>query len=224
MSDAQFPWPSATDLRAHIRETFAGTSIPADLPQVAADRVDPEILDTWFRMPLQPAAVLLPITECNGELQLLLTERTHDLPDHPGEVAFPGGSAEASDPDLEFTALREAEEEVGLRPDQVGVAGYLPPQAVISGFAVLPVVGFCHPAYEPRIDTREVGAVFETPLSFLMDTGNLQRVDRERKGIVLPTYEYHYEGHMIWGATALMIRQFIAMLLQGENADPRQIT
>lgn len=219
----QDPWRSAADLRRHIVACFAETRLPADLAAEAAARVDAAVLAAWFRMPLRSAAVLVPITERAGELQVLLTERTHDLPDHPGQVAFPGGSVEAQDADLQATALREAEEEVGLPAEQVEVAGYLPPQAVISGFAVLPVVGFYDPAFRPQIDTREVGAVFEVPLEFLRDTANLVRVDRERDGIVLPTYEYHYAGHRIWGATALIIRQFIALLCYGDGADPRSI-
>lgn len=217
------PWRSAAELRRLIHARFADTRIPANLAQAAAERVDPDILAAWFRMPLRPAAVLVPITERDGALHMLLTERTHDLPDHPGQVAFPGGSYEADDPDLEFTALRESDEEVGMHPSQVQVAGYLPAQAVITGFAVLPVVGFYPPDFEPRIDTREVGAVFEVPLDFLRDTNNLVRIDRERDGIVLPTYEYSYDGHRIWGATALMIRQFMAILCHGNDADPRQL-
>lgn len=227
MTEAQHPhddpWRSAADLRDHIRDCFAGTSIPADLPGAAAERVDADILAAWFRMPLRPAAVLLPLTERAGALHMLLTERTHDLPDHPGQVAFPGGSYETTDEDLRHTALRESQEEVGLDPAQVEVAGYLPAQAVITGFAVLPVVGFYPPMFKPQIDTREVGAVFEVPLAFLRDSGNLLRVDRTRNGIVLPTYEYHYRQHRIWGATALMIRQFITILCHGSDADPRQL-
>jgi len=214
---------SAAELRQQILSRFAGTAIPSDLPAAAAARVDRPVLAAWFKMPLRPAAVLLPFVERGDQLHLMLTQRTHDLPDHPGQVAFPGGSYEASDPDLEYTALREAEEEVGLKPDQIEVAGYLPAQAVISGYAVLPVVGFFRPAYTPRIDTREVASVFEVPLDFLQDEKQLVRIDRERNGIVLPTYEYEYDGHRIWGATALMIRQFIAMLMHGDDADPRSL-
>lgn len=196
-----------------IRQRLAHSELPANLELEAAERIDPELLAAWFKMPLRPAAVLVPLVERRGTLRMLLTERTHTVRDHPGQVAFPGGTVEADDPDLVYTALRESNEEIGLRNDQIEVAGYLPPQAVITGFAVLPVVGFIDADFEPIIDRREVAGTFEVPLEFLQDSANLVRVDRERKGIVLPTYEYHYDGHRIWGATALMIRQFVSLLV-----------
>lgn len=196
-----------------IRQRLADSELPANLELEAAERIDPELLAAWFKMPLRPAAVLVPLVERRGTLRMLLTERTHTVRDHPGQVAFPGGTVEADDPDLVYTALRESNEEIGLRNDQIEVAGYLPPQAVITGFAVLPVVGFIDADFEPIIDRREVAGTFEVPLEFLQDSANLVRVDRERKGIVLPTYEYHYDGHRIWGATALMIRQFVSLLV-----------
>jgi len=199
-------------VRELIRERLAGSSLPVDVAKTAEERVEPRLLAAWFRMPLRPAAVLVPLTERTHGLSMLLTERTHTVSDHPGQVAFPGGMAESFDRDLEATALRESEEEIGLRPDQVDVVGYLPSQAVISGFAVLPVVGFFDPGFVPVIDPGEVGSVFEVPLDYLLDESNLIRIDREKDGIVLPTFEYHFDDHRIWGATALMIRMLISVL------------
>ena len=196
-------------MRELITNRLAQSTAPDDVVTAAAGRVAPELLAAWFRMPLRPAAVLVPLTERADGLNMLLTERTHTVTDHPGQVAFPGGMAEPEDPDLLATALRESHEEIGLRPEQVEVVGYLPPQAVISGYAVLPVVGFYAKDFVPSSDPREVAGVFEVPLGYLQDQANLIRIDRERNGIVLPTYEYHYDGHRIWGATALMIRMFI---------------
>jgi 8-oxo-dGTP pyrophosphatase MutT (NUDIX family) len=199
-------------VREHITTRLAASAAPADIVAAATDRVDPDLLAAWFRMPLRPAAVLVPLTERAGELRMLLTERTHTVTDHPGQVAFPGGMEEPEDPDLLTTALRESWEEIGLQPDLVEVAGFLPAQAVITGYAVLPVVGFYPQAFEPRTDPREVAGVFEVPFSYLQDEGNLIRIDRERNGVTLPTYEYHYDGHRIWGATALMIRMLVDKL------------
>jgi len=195
-----------------IRKKLADTAAPIDLVTEAAERVEPRLLDAWFKQPLRPAAVLVPLV-CRGDvLHMLLTERTHTVRDHPGQVAFPGGMAEPEDPDLLHTALRESEEEIGLRPSQVDVVGFLPPQAVISGYAVLPVVGFFDDDFQPTIDPGEVAGVFEVPLDYLLDTSNLVRVDREKNGEILATYEYQYEGHRIWGATALMIRMLVQRL------------
>jgi len=186
--------------------------MPDDLAKTAADRIEPSLLAAWFKMPLRPAAVLVPLTQREIGMQMLLTERTHTVRDHPGQVAFPGGMAEPEDKDLLATALRESEEEIGLLSSQVEVVGYLPSQAVISGYAVLPVVGFYDSDFQASIDPGEVASVFEVPLDFLRDASNLIRVDRDKNGVTLPTYEYDYDGHRIWGATALMIRMLVDVL------------
>ena len=197
---------------AFIRQRLAGTSLPANLVNEAVARVDAALLAAWFKQPLRPAAVLVPLCAREGRMHVLLTERTHSVRDHPGQVAFPGGMVEPGDRDLVATALREADEEIGMQANQVDVIGYLLPQAVITGYAVLPVVGFYTADFVPRLDPREVAGVFEVPLGYLQDSTNLVRVDRIRNGVKLPTYEYHYEGHRIWGATALMLRLFLDLL------------
>ena len=204
-------------MREFITKRLANSTAPADVVTAAAERVEPELLAAWFRMPLRPAAVLVPLTERAGRLHMLLTERTHTVSDHPGQVAFPGGTEEPEDADLLTTALRESWEEIGLRPDQVEIAGFLPAQAVISGYAVLPVVGFYAQEFQPRSDPREVASVFEVPFDFLQDSTNLRRVDRARNGVMLKTYEYQYDRHRIWGATALMIRQLLQQLETGDH-------
>ncbi len=210
---------SAAEMRQLITDSFSGTEIPDDIGALAETRVDTEVLAAWFKMPLRPAAVLMAFTERNDQLHLLLTERTHTVRDHPGQVAFPGGVAEAHDRDLEQTALRESDEEIGLRADQVEVVGYLTAQPIITGYAVLPVVGFFDPGFIARTDPREVAGVFQVPLGFLLDPANQQAMQREKDGVVLHMYEFHYDGHRIWGATALMIGQFIAALT-GEQDNP----
>ncbi len=209
----------AAAMRRHIFDIFASTRIPADVPGDAAAALQPAILDAWFKTPFRPAGVLIGLTEKRGELHMLLTERTHSVTDHPGQVAFPGGVAESCDSTLENTALREAEEEIGLAPRQVTVAGYLAAQPIITGYAVLPVVGFYDPTFTARCDPREVAGVFEVPLNFLLNENNRIPANRERNGITLKMYEFHFQGHRIWGATALMIGQFIAQL-RGETDNP----
>jgi len=197
---------------AFIRQRLAGTSLPANLVNEAVARVDAALFAAWFKQPLRPAAVLVPLCMREERIHVLLTERTHSVRDHPGQVAFPGGMVEPGDPNLVATALREADEEIGMQASQVDVIGYLLPQAVITGYAVLPVVGFYPADFVPRLDPREVAGVFEVPLGYLQDSTNLVRVDRMRNGVKLPTYEYHFEGHRIWGATALMLRLFLDLL------------
>ncbi len=149
--------------------------------------------------------MLVPLIERGAGLQVLLTERAHDLRLHAGQISFPGGSMEASDEDLVATALRETEEEVGIAPRSVEVAGFLEPLPTITGYAVTPVVGLIDPAVELRLDAREVAAAFEVPLGFLLDPGNQKRSLRTWAGVEIPVIAYDYGPRRIWGATAAMI-------------------
>lgn len=199
-------------MREHIAERLRSTALPDD-PVVAATRdIPPGTADAWFRLPLQPAAVLLALLPRDDDWTLLLTERNRELTEHPGQVALPGGRVEARDTDLRHTALRESHEEVGLDPSAVEVVGFVPPQPVISGYAVVPVVGFVTAPFTPVLDPREVHAVFEVPLSFLLHPDNCRESTRERNGVELPVWEYQYEDQRIWGATAKIIREFVALL------------
>lgn len=199
-------------MRAEIIDRLRTTRMPADLVGAATQAIPPGTADAWFRLPLTPAAVLLPLVERGGDLHLLLTQRQQDLPEHPGQVALPGGRASDADADLIATALRESAEEIGLRPQSVTVAGFVQPQPIISGYAVLPVVGFVAAGFTPQPDHREVAAVFEVPLRFFLDHENCRTGMRERAGIALEFWEYEHSGFRIWGATAKIIREFAALL------------
>ena len=162
---------------------------------------------------LKPAAVLIPLIDrADGGLSLLLTQRSADLKTHAGQVSFPGGRMEETDPNIGVTALREMEEEVGIRQSVVSVIGYLDPMATITGFAVTSVVGVVDAGYELNIDATEVEYVFEVPLSFLMDEQNRKLVDREFHDTTFKMIEYHYENERIWGATAFIIEKFVNIL------------
>ncbi len=160
-----------------------------------------------------PAAVLVGLVERAAGLTMLLTERSHDLRDHPGQVSFPGGRIEPGDPDPRATALREAHEEIGLAPERVQLAGYLDAYLTVTGFIVTPVVGFIRPDFVPRLDETEVREVFEVPLDFLLHPDNVRMTLRQRLGATFKVYEYQFEGHRIWGATAAMIVGFRELLI-----------
>lgn len=199
-------------MREQIISRLASTRLPPSPATEAAADVDDHVLDAWFRMPLREAAVLIPLIERASGIRVLYTERRHDLPEHPGQISFPGGRAEAGDADLGMTALREAHEEIGLPPDEVQIAGYMPAQAIITGYAAVPVVGFVPGDFAPVPDAREVADVFEVPLEFLLDPASAIRDLRVRDGVELPMWEYHWEEHRIWGATALMTYNFIKVI------------
>ena len=157
------------------------------------------------------AAVLIPVV-LHDELSVLFTQRTAHLKSHAGQVSFPGGRAEPGDASAEYTALREAEEEIGLRRERVEVLGRLPDYRTRTGFRVTPVIGTVVPPLALAPDPREVESVFEVPLDFLLDERNRERRTREFQGLQVGYYVYEYQGHVIWGATAGMLVNLHKML------------
>ena len=154
---------------------------------------------------LIPAAVLVPIVIRPAGLTVLFTQRTLNLKSHSGQVSFPGGRAEPDDPSPEFTALREAEEEIGLSRVKVEVVARLADYLVRTGFRVTPVVGLLTPPLALVPDSREVADVFEVPLAFLLDPQNHRRETRELSGRTVGFYVMNYGERTIWGATAGML-------------------
>ena len=158
------------------------------------------------------AAVLIPVIAHAQGLTVLFTQRTQHLKSHSGQVSFPGGRAEPGDASAEFTALREAQEEISLALERVEILGRLPEYHTRTGFRVTPVIGLIQPPLELTPDPREVESVFEVPLSFLLDPANRQRRTRELQGRSVGFYVFEYQGHMIWGATAGMLVNLHKML------------
>jgi 8-oxo-dGTP pyrophosphatase MutT (NUDIX family) len=152
-----------------------------------------------------PAAVLVPIVDRDGGLTVIFTQRTSHLKAHSGQVSFPGGRAEPSDPTPEFTALREAQEEIGLPMERVEVLARLPDYLTRTGFRVTPVIGLLTPPFELVPDPREVEDVFEVPLAYLLDPANHVRETRELQGRTVGYYVVRYGSRTIWGATAGML-------------------
>jgi 8-oxo-dGTP pyrophosphatase MutT (NUDIX family) len=151
------------------------------------------------------AAVLVPIVQREPEMTVIFTQRTTHLKAHSGQVSFPGGRAEPQDPTPEFTALREAQEEIGLPMERVEVLARLPDYLTRTGFRVTPVVGLLQPPLDLRPDPREVDEVFEVPLAFLLDPKNHERRTRELQGRTVGYYAMQFGSRTIWGATAGML-------------------
>lgn len=155
---------------------------------------------------LTAAAVLVPLVEHAAGLTVLLTRRADTLRAHTGQVAFPGGRCDPGETPWE-TALREAQEEVGLDPGQVTLAGLSTRYQTLSGFDIVPVVGFVRPPLRLKPNPAEVADVFETPFAFLMDPTNHERRSRETPdGMRRHFYAMPHDGHLIWGVTAGMLR------------------
>jgi 8-oxo-dGTP pyrophosphatase MutT (NUDIX family) len=150
--------------------------------------------------------VLVPIIDRPDGLSVLFTLRTSHLKKHSGQVSFPGGRAEAGDASAEFTALRESEEEIGLKSDKVEVLARLPDYFTRNtGYRVTPVIGLLTPPFELAPDPNEVEDIFEVPLDFLLDPRNHRRATREFNGRTVEFWEMPYRDRYIWGATAGMV-------------------
>jgi 8-oxo-dGTP pyrophosphatase MutT (NUDIX family) len=150
------------------------------------------------------AGVLVPLYCDDGRLHAVLTRRRDDLRRHPGEISFPGGRRDDSDPDLLATALREAEEEIGLAPSAVQVLGALQPTPTIAtGYAIYPFVGLIAPGMAWTLSAREVAAVLELALDDLRDGYGRRRL--LRRGLPIRTDTYVVGDDLIWGATARIL-------------------
>lgn len=155
--------------------------------------------------PLREAAVLVAVVNREAGLTLLLTERSADLPDHPGQIAFPGGRVDPGDASHAAAALREATEETGLPADRVSVLGELASYETVTGYRVTPVVGWVEPPFPIEPDPIEVADVFEVPLAFVLDPVNQQRHFRMQDERRRYFWAIPYRERYIWGATAAML-------------------
>ena len=190
-------------LTTRLRTALAATAtMPA--PYVGDMREEPV-------SPGTPAAVLIALTD-RAEPGLILTQRPETMRAHAGQVAFPGGRIDSTDSDAVDAALREAEEEIALSRTHVEVIDTLGPYRTVTGYAITPVVAVITPDLRFVPDPREVAAVFEVPLAFLLDPAN--RLERRMvvDGIDRCYFEHSWDGRRIWGATAAMLANFAARL------------
>jgi 8-oxo-dGTP pyrophosphatase MutT (NUDIX family) len=179
---------------------IGGMEVRGDLNLDPAQAANPD--RAWT-----PAAVLVGLVQREHGLSVLLTRRADTLRNHTGQVAFPGGKCDPGETPWE-TALREAQEEIGLDPSLVELAGLSTPyRTAVTGFQIMPVVGFVSPDISLTPNPGEVADIFETPFGFLMDPRNLEQQERETPaGERRRFYAATWEGQYIWGATAGMLR------------------
>jgi 8-oxo-dGTP pyrophosphatase MutT (NUDIX family) len=165
---------------------------------------------------VRPAAVLFGVIPRREGPTALLTVRPETMSDHAGQVALPGGKVDPLDPDEVAAALREAEEEVGARAGQVDVLGKGSPYVTGTRYRITPVVGLLPADFSPVPNPREVAAVFETPLHFLMDARNHVMGEAMYKGSLRQFYEMPHNGYRIWGVTAGIIRRLYQTLYESD--------
>ena len=184
--------------------------LAASLREVLLDPADAAALDVHGRT---DAAVLVPLFLRDGDLHAVFTRRRDDMRRHPGEISFPGGREDPGDPDLTVTALREAEEEIGLDRTGVELVGALQPTPTIAtNYAVYPFVGLIEPGLEWTLSAREVAQVLELSLGDLRAGYGRERLIR--RGIPFRTDVYVVGEHLIWGATARILGDLLERVPQ----------
>ncbi|HEY6833749.1 MAG TPA: CoA pyrophosphatase [Pseudolabrys sp.] len=197
---------SAAQFFARARERLdldvpPGLTDPDITPKRGDHDADPVMQKIAQVRPIRPAAVLVPIVD-HPEPTILLTQRAQHLPDHPGQVSFPGGKIDKTDATPLDSALREAQEEIGLDRSFVQPLGYLDLYMTTLGYRIVPTIARVKPGFELTLNIAEVDNVFEVPLAFVMDRANVQRHSRDWQGMTRHYYAITFGERYIWGVTA----------------------
>jgi len=201
---------AASEIFARVRQRLT-LDVPAGLtdasvtPARGDHDADPVMRKIAEVRPIRPAAVLVPIVD-NPEPTVLLTQRAQHLPDHAGQVSFPGGKIEKADANPCASALREAKEEIGLDRSHIEPIGYLDLYMTTLGYRIVPVIARVKPGFQLELNTAEVDTTFEVPLAFLMDQANVQRHSRDWQGMTRHYYAITFGERYIWGVTAGILR------------------
>jgi 8-oxo-dGTP pyrophosphatase MutT (NUDIX family) len=185
-----------------------GVTTPTQLRELLLSQEEAAELDAHGTT---DAAVLIPLYLEGGELVAVFTERRADLRRHAGEISFPGGRQDEPDEDLRATALREAEEEIGLPRDEVELVGALPPTGTfVTSYRIHPFVGSIKPGHAWTPQETEVEQVLELPLPALKRGYESKRL--LKKGLPIKTPTYTVDGHFVWGATARIVESLLERL------------
>ena len=168
--------------------------------------------------PFFHAAVLVPLFQKGEDCHLLFTKRSDQVKYHKGEISFPGGVVDEEDKELINTALREAFEEIGLKESDVQIIGVLDDIVTITEFIVTPIVGLFPYPYPFKVSEVEIAELIEVPLSSLLDEDCFSEREIFRGGQNEVVYSYQYEKHIIWGATARIVKQFLDLITVPRSA------
>ena len=193
---------------ARARLTLAvppGLNDPSITPARGDHHIDPVMQAIAEVRPIRPAAVLVAIID-RDEPTVLFTQRAAHLPDHAGQISFPGGKIDAGDATPMAAALRETHEEIGLEQRFIEPIGYLDLYMTTLGYRIVPTVARVSPEFQLNLNPSEVDDAFEVPLAFLMAPDNHQRHSREWKGMMRTFYAIPFGERYIWGVTAGILR------------------
>jgi len=180
-----------------------------DLRKIFSERKKKKLINKE----LTRAAVLIPIFLKENEYHILLTQRSHHVLHHKGEISFPGGKRDKSDSNFLETALRESWEEIRLDPKDADILGELDDvQTKTSGFIISPFIAFIPYPYEFVKDTFEIKDILDIPVSTLLEANNLGKKKTTNNGKSEIKYRFEYQGKVIWGATAKVLNQLLEII------------
>jgi len=171
------------------------------------------------------SAVIIPIYDKQGQYHILFTKRTQEVKDHKGQISFPGGAYQEEDGTLVNTALRECAEEIGLMPGDVEILGELDDFVTqVSNYIISPFIGFIPWPYQFKMNEEEIEEIIEIPISALLDMGRLRQETRIIEDEEVTSFFYHYQGKVIWGATARILHQFLDIFDQAAKSVAERAT
>lgn len=188
--------------------------IPTYKSKIFTDKNDDKLYSIINGKKYRNSAVLIPLISNNQDIQIILTQRSNNLPSHAGQISFPGGKVDLKDKSPVDTAYREANEEIGLSREKIEHLGYLDITTTGTNFMILPVVASISSNFVPKLNNDEVESLVYLPLNFIADTNNLKLMNKEINGEDRTFFVYEYDNYFIWGATARLLKALSERLFQ----------
>jgi len=188
--------------------------IPTYKSKIFTDKNDDKLYSIINGKKYRNSAVLIPLISNNQDIQIILTQRSNNLPSHAGQISFPGGKVDLKDESPVDTAYREANEEIGLSREKIEHLGYLDITTTGTDFMILPVVASISSNFVPKLNNDEVESLVYLPLNFIADTNNLKLMNKEINGEDRTFFVYEYDNYFIWGATARLLKALSERLFQ----------
>lgn len=188
--------------------------IPTYKSKIFTDKNDDKLYSIINGKKYRNSAVLIPLISNNQDIQIILTQRSNNLPSHAGQISFPGGKVDLKDESPVDTAYREANEEIGLSREKIEHLGYLDITTTGTNFMILPVVASISSNFVPKLNNDEVESLVYLPLNFIADTDNLKLMNKEINGEDRTFFVYEYDNYFIWGATARLLKALSERLFQ----------
>lgn len=188
--------------------------IPTYKSNIFTDKSDDKLYSIINGKKYRNSAVLIPLLRIGQDIQIILTQRSNNLPSHAGQISFPGGKVDTKDQSPVETAYREANEEIGLSREEIEHLGYLDITTTGTNFMILPVVASISNNFVPKLNNDEVESLIHLPLNYIADVNNLKTMNKVINGEDRTFFVYEYDNYFIWGATARLLKALSERLFQ----------